>query len=74
MSKFIETRCGSFINVNHIELISYNEKRNPDYNECLAEWIAHIKNKEYEIISFICKKEDFNENYDLAVKELKELL
>ena len=62
MSKFIETRCGSILNVNHIEHISYNRKVNHEYNECMAEWIAHLNNKEFEIIGFCCKKEDFKTN------------
>ena len=75
MSKFIETRCGSILNLDTVAYIEYKEQKNPDYNEAMIEFVAtNANNREFLLLSTLCKKEQIPSEYTKLYKELKNML
>lgn len=75
MSKFIQTQCGSFLNLNNVVRITYKLTKNQEYNEAMLEFVAFdIKDNQYLILGICCKKEEIDNNYNILSNKLKEIL
>lgn len=75
MSKFIETECGLFLNVNKIVVVDYMEDIEKDYNQVLLKFIATDTNAEkHLLLSGVCKKENLSSEYTTLSNKIKVML
>ena len=74
MSKFIQTQCDSYLNLNNVVRITYKLTKSKEYNEAMLEFIAFdTKDNQYLILGACCKREEIDNNYNILSNKLKEI-